>query len=171
MSWHLRRFVLLCAWILLLTSCAAAIAADEEAERAYDQWRAQWPQRDLSPRPQDGANLALTIRKLENRTSTDEPFLIWAIGSSYTNMLGMGEIPKQLIRRTYPNAPKIVYKKQVGASVPFQYLLGWARHIVIPAQPDLVLIYTIGKPEDLDTLLSELRRGCTADIIVPSMES
>jgi len=160
--------------VLAGVTCAAEPSAEpetsrEETARAYDGWRAQWPKRDLAPRPSDGVNLALTVRKLERGLSPDRPFLIWAIGSSYTNMLGRGEIPIEIIRRRFPNAPDIVYRKHVGASVQFQYLQGWARHIVIPDQPDLVLIYTIGKPEDLDQLLAELRRGSTADIIVPSI--
>ena len=57
----------------------------------------------------------------------------------------------------------------VGNSCPWQYLLGWARHLVIPDQPDLVLIYTIGNPLDLEKLIVELRSHTTADIIVPSI--
>jgi hypothetical protein len=144
-------------------------ATEAEMAKAYAGWRAQYPTRDLAPRPTDGANLALTVRKLERGLSPDRPFLIWAIGSSYTNMLGMGEVIIETIQQRFPNAPDIVYKKHVGASVPFKYLRGWARHIVIPEHPDLVLIYTIGKPEELGKCLAELRRGCTADIIVPSI--
>lgn len=144
-------------------------ATAKEMAMAYDGWRAQWPQRDLAPRPYDGRYLALTLRKLEQGLSPQRPFLIWAIGSSYTNMLGMGEIPIEIIKRRFPNAPPIVYKKHVGASVPFRYLRGWASHIVVPEQPDLVLIYTIGQPHELGNLLAELRRGCTADIIVPTI--
>ena len=144
-------------------------ASREEMAMAYDGWRAQWPARDLAPRPTDGRNLALTVRKLEQGLDPDRPFRIWAIGSSYTNMLGLGEIPIAILRQRFPNAPDVVYKKHVGASVPFSYLLGWARHIVVPDQPDLVLVYTIGKPDDLDALLTELRAGCTADILVPTI--
>ena len=167
-----RQFFLMA--VLAGVTCGAEPSAEpdtrrEEMARAYDQWRARWPERDLAPRASDGVNLALTVHKLEQGLSPDRPFLIWAIGSSYTNMLGRGEIPIEIIRRRFPNAPDIVYKKHVGASVQFQYVQGWARHIVIPDQPDLVLIYTIGKPEDLDKLLTELRRGSTADIIVPSI--
>ena len=63
--------------------------------------------------------MALTVRKLQNGISPERPFLVWAIGSSYTNMLGMGEIPIEIIRRRFPDAPRIVYKKHVGASVTF----------------------------------------------------
>ena len=161
--------------LALITLCAPALCpaaeskSKEDTTQAYDNWRSEWPERDLSPRPGDGKNLALTIGKLENGISPQRPFLVWAIGSSYTNMLGLGEIPIEIIGRRFPKAPQIVYKKHVGASVTFHYIRGWARHVVIPQQPDLVLIYTIGKPEDLDTLLTELRRGTTADIIVPSI--
>ena len=118
--------------VLAGVTCAAKPSSEpnasrDEKTRAYDDWRAQWPKRDLAPRPLDGANLALTVRKLERGLSPDRPFLIWAIGSSYTNMLGMGEIPIEIIRRRFPNAPNIVYRKHVGAAVPFQYLQGWAR--------------------------------------------
>ena len=46
---------------------------------------------------------------------------------------------------------------------------GWARHLVVPDQPDLVLIYTLGDPADLEKLIVELRTQTTADIIVPSI--
>src|SRR5690606_15329117 len=88
---------------------------------------------------------------------------------SYTNMLGDGTELAALIRRQHPAAPEIVYRKMVGNSAPWQYIRGWARHLVIPDQPDLVLIYTIGDPADLEQLIAELRKGCTADIIVPSI--
>lgn len=119
--------------------------------------------------PGDGRHLALTLRKLEQGFSPERPFLIWAIGSSYTNMLGNGEMWQEQIPRLFPGAPRIEYKKMVGNSCPWQYLRGWARHLVIPDQPDLVITYTIGNPEDLEKLILELRRHTTADIIVPSI--
>ena len=39
------------------------------------------------PPPGAGQHLALTIKKLTGEIELDRPFLIWAIGSSYTNML------------------------------------------------------------------------------------
>ena len=36
-------------------------------------------------------------------------------------------------------------------------------------QPDLIFTYTLGTPEGLDALLTEIRRHTTADIIVPSI--
>jgi len=143
--------------------------------------RARWPRKpdkgkppgapeyEAAPRPSDGRDMALTVRKLRDGLDPDRPFLIWAIGSSYTNMLGNGDPLADLIRKRFPNAPKIVYKKMVGNSAPWQYSRGWARHLVIPDQPDLVLIYTIGKPKDLDRLIAEIRRASTADIVVPSI--
>ncbi len=121
------------------------------------------------PRPDDGANLALTVQKLQKGLLPPRPLLIWAIGSSYTNMLGDGKELATLIRQRFPQAPEIAYKKMVGNSAPFQYIRGWVHHLVLPDQPDVVLIYTIGKPADLEKLIIDLRRGCTADIIVPSI--
>ncbi len=120
-------------------------------------------------RPTDGQHLALTMQKLERGIDPPRPFLIWALGSSYCNMLGNGEAWKEEIPKRFPNAPPIEYRKLVGNSCPWQYLTGWARHLVIPDQPDLVLIYTIGNPDDLEKLIVELRRNTTADIIVPSI--
>ncbi|MBT3380416.1 MAG: SGNH/GDSL hydrolase family protein [Lentisphaerae bacterium] len=144
-------------------------ATEDEFSRAWGAWRASLPARDLGSRSTDGRNLALTIGKLTGGRALSRPFLIWAIGSSYTNMLGNGEALRQHIRRRFPNAPEIIYKKHVGSAVPWQYVRGWARHIVVPEQPDLVLIYTLGDPSDLNALLQELREGTTADIIVPSI--
>lgn len=119
-------------------------------------------------RPTDGQHLALSMGKLTHET-WEGPFVIWALGSSYTNMLGKGEFWKQEIPKRFPNAPPIVFRKMVGNSCPWQYLQGWARHLVVPDQPDLVIVYTIGKPADLDNLLAELRTQTTSDIIVPSI--
>lgn len=119
--------------------------------------------------PTDGQHLALTMQKLENGITPSRPFVIWALGSSYCNMLGNGEIWQQEIPKRFPNASPIEYHKMVGNSCPWQYLQGWARHLVVPDQPDLVLIYTIGNPVDLEKLIVELRTNTTADIIVPSI--
>ena len=119
--------------------------------------------------PTDGQHLALTVQKLTNGFDPPRPFLIWALGSSYTNMLGNGEAWKTEVPKLFPNAPPIQYQKMVGNSCPWQYVRGWARHLVVPDQPDLVLIYTLGDPVDLEKLIVELRSQTTADIIVPSI--
>ena len=54
-------------------------ATEDELSRAYRAWRSKYPTRDLSPRPTDGANLALTVQKLEGGLDPDRPFLIWAL--------------------------------------------------------------------------------------------
>ena len=115
----------------------------------------------------DGRHLALTMQKLQQ--GMERPFLIWAIGSSYTNMLGSGEFWQRELPKRFPKTKQVEYRKMVGNSCPWQYLRGWARHLVIPDQPDLVITYTIGNPADLEKLLIELRRHTTADIIVPSI--
>jgi hypothetical protein len=117
----------------------------------------------------DGQHLALTMHKLEHGLNPARPFLIWAIGSSYTNMLGSGEFWQEEIPKRFPNAPRIEYKKMVGNSCPWQYARGWLRHLVIPDQPDLVITYTLGDAADLEKLILEIRQQTTADIIVPSI--
>jgi hypothetical protein len=144
---------------------AAAIKADV----GFWRWRAKYPERDLSARPDDGRNLALSIRKLAHGFAPDRPFLIWGIGPSYLNFLGDGTDLACYLRQRFPNAPPILYKKHVGSSVPWRYVLGWARHVVVPEQPDLVLLYGIGLESDLEKIFQTLRRQTTADIIVASV--
>lgn len=127
------------------------------------------PEYQAAPRPADGAQMALTIQKLENGLDPQRPLLIWAIGSSFTNGLGNGDFLIDLIRQRFPNAPKIVYKKIAGNSTSYHFSHGWARHLVIPDQPDVVLLYNFGKTEDLERLIAELRRNTTADILVGSL--
>ncbi|NLF72033.1 MAG: SGNH/GDSL hydrolase family protein [Candidatus Anammoximicrobium sp.] len=121
------------------------------------------------PRPTDGANMALTVQKLERGFDPDRPLLIWAIGSSFTNGLGNGDLLIELIRQRFPHAPPMVYKRMAGNSTSYHFSHGWARHLVIPDQPDVVLIYNFGKTEDVDAMIAELRRHTTADILVGSL--
>ncbi len=120
-------------------------------------------------RPEDGRHLALNFEKLDADLDPPRPLLIWALGSSYTARLGMGEELIGLLQKRFGETKPILYRRMVGNSVPWQYLRGWARHLVIPDQPDVVIIYTVGRPDDLDKLLTELRENATADIIVPSI--
>lgn len=145
------------------------VTTEAEFSRGWAAWRTKYPERDLSQRPTDGACMPLAMRKLSRGFDPQKPFLIWAIGSSYTNMLGNGETPRQHILKRYPNAPEIVYKKHVGSAVPWQYVHGWAHTIVIPEQPDLIIIYTIRGIDYLDRMLADFRRHTTADIVVPSI--
>jgi hypothetical protein len=119
--------------------------------------------------PTDGQHLALTLKKLQHGFDPPRPFLIWALGSSYTNMLGNGEPWKQEISKLFPNAPEIRYEKMDGDSCPWQYLRGWTRHLAVPDQPDLVITYTNGNAADLEKLIIEIKSITTADIIVPSL--
>ena len=48
-------------------------------------------------------------------------------------------------------------------------MLGWVGHVALPDQPDLILIYTIGKADDFEKLIVSIRRQCTADIVVPTI--
>ena len=127
------------------------------------------PEYEAPPRPGDGANMALTVEKIEKGFDPPRPLLIWAIGSSFTNAQGNGDALIEMIRQRYPNAPKIVYKKMAGCSTSYHFLQGWARHLVVPDQPDVVLIYNFGRTEALEKVIVELRRHTTADIIVPTL--
>jgi len=53
--------------------------------------------------------------------------------------------------------------------VPWRYVLGWANHVVVPEQPDLVFLYGIGLENDLEKIFETLRRHTTADIVVASV--
>ena len=119
--------------------------------------------------PTDGANLALSIDKLTHGFDPPRPFVIWAIGSSFTEFLGSGDELISMIRERFPNAPPIVYKTMVGGSTPYSLLRGWARHLVIPDRPDVVLVYNFGSTAGMEKLLDELRENTTADIIVPTL--
>jgi len=127
------------------------------------------PEYVAPPRPTDGTNMALTVEKLTNGCDPPRPVVIWAIGSSFTEFLGNGDALIAAIRERFPNAPDIVYKRMIGGSTSYHFLRGWARHLVIPDQPDAVLIYNFGKTEDLEALIVELRQRTTADILVPTL--
>ena len=118
------------------------------------------------PRAGDGANTALTVEKLEKGLEPERPLLIWAIGSSFTNGLGDGSTLIELLKPRFPNMPRVVYKRFAGNSTPYHLTRGWARHIVIPEQPDVVILYNFGKVDDLEKLIVDLRQATTADIIV-----
>jgi len=117
----------------------------------------------------DGANMTLTVEKLKSGFDPPRSLVIWAIGSSFTNGLGNGERLKALIRERFPEAPEIVYRKQAGCSTSYHFCRGWAQHLVMPDQPDVVLLYNFGKAEELEKLIVELRRRTTADILVGTL--
>jgi hypothetical protein len=127
------------------------------------------PAYQAAPRPDDGAHLALTVEKLQPGFDPPRPLLIWAIGSSFTNGLGNGDLLAELIQQRFEHAPPIVYKRIAGNSTSYHFSRGWARHLVIPDQPDVVLLYNFGKTEDLEALIAELRDHTTADILVGSL--
>ena len=127
------------------------------------------PEYEAPPRPTDGANMALAVEKLQKGFDPPRPLLIWAIGSSFTNFLGGGDQLIEAIRRQWPDAPEIVYKKMVGNSTSYHFTRGWARHLVIPDQPDVVLIYNFGRTEELEKVIVDLRSSTTADIVVPTL--
>lgn len=72
---------------------------------------------DMSPRPGEGKDLAQSVAKLERRLGLpDKPFLIWAVGSSFTNGLGDGSDLRQLLYERFPNAPEIGTRSSAEAA-------------------------------------------------------
>ncbi len=114
-------------------------ATDEEMSAAYEAERAKYPEYDISPRSDDGKNLALSVAKWEGKGIPGKPFLIWAVGSSWTNFQGDGYPLIRAVKRRFPQSPPIVYKKHAGSGTPWDYARGWVRRFVVPDQPDLVL--------------------------------
>ncbi|MBT4822725.1 MAG: hypothetical protein HON70_43860, partial [Lentisphaerae bacterium] len=139
---------------LTLASAAVIGVTSGEAAAAPPQPPKGAPEYQAPPRPDDGANMASTVEKLENGFDPDRPFLIWAIGSSFTNSLGNGNELIGMIRQRFPNAPRIEYKKMAGCSTSYHFLRGWAQHLVVPDQPDVVLMYNYGRTEDLEQVIA-----------------
>ena len=145
-------------------------ATEAEMSAAYEADRQALPAYDATPRPEDGRHLALSVAKWEGRAGLPgKPFVIWAVGSSWTNFQGDGYPLIRAIRARFPHAPPIVYKKHAGSGTPWDYARGWVQQMVIPEQPDLVFTYTNGSPEGLDAMLTAIRRQTTADVIVASL--
>jgi hypothetical protein len=155
-----KKFAL--ALVVLLAAFAAAFAVQKKPPEVEVEI-------DMSPRPTDGKFLGSAIAKLQGHGQPGKPFLIWAIGSSYTNKLGDGSYVIEQLKKRFPNAPEIVYKKNVGSAVPYDYIRGWVRQFVVFDQPDLVLCYALGEPKYLDEMLTHLRTHTTADIVIPSL--
>jgi hypothetical protein len=145
-------------------------AGEAEMADAYVAERAQLPAYDTAPQPGDGSNLALSVAKWEGRAGIPgRPFVIWAIGSSWTEAQKDGYGLMQAIRKNFPNAPPIIYKEHDGAGTPWDFAACWVKQFVAAEQPDMIFTYTVGTPEGLDAMLTEIRRHTTADIIVPSV--
>lgn len=154
---------------LSLTGVKIREASETEFSKAYANWRSQYPERDLSYQKGFGLNLESFRRKLREPVVPDKPLLVMGIGSSYTNMLGNGERLVQWIREHYPDAPPVHYKKHVGSAVNYAFTRGWMRQHVLEQQPDLVILYSGGEPEDLEKLLADFRSHSSADVIVASL--
>lgn len=144
--------------------------SEDEYARAYQAERQKFPIYHSPVTQDDGKYLASTIAKLEGKSGIPgKPFLIWAVGSSYTNFLDDLEPMRQAIKQRFPDAPQIVYKKHVGSACPYDYARGWVHTQVLAEQPDLIFSYTEGNLADLEAMLKDIRQHSTADIIIPSL--
>jgi hypothetical protein len=150
--------------IKLRTVSATEMAAAYQAERA------NLPPYDVTPRPGDGKNLALSVEKWEGRAGIPgKPFVVWALGSSFTDWQGSGYELMEAIRQRFPKAPQIIYRKHGGPGTPWEYVHGWIKQFVAVEEPDLIFTYTSGTLEGLDAMLTEIRQHTTAEVIVPSL--
>ncbi|HET6250906.1 MAG TPA: hypothetical protein VFE47_24670 [Tepidisphaeraceae bacterium] len=156
--------------ILKRARAATALDARQLAERVKAD-RAKWPEYDITPRADDGRNLALSVAKWEGRAGIPgKPFRVWAVGASWTGGLAsMSYRLEDAIHQRFPQAPPIEFKSQTGSGCPWNYARGWISQFVLADQPDLILIYTHGDLHQLDLMLTDIRRHSTADIIVPSL--
>jgi len=75
------------------------------------------PEYQAPPRPADGAQMALTVQKLEKGFDPGRPLLVWAIGSSFTNGLGGGDLLAELVRQRFPQAHNLVPEDLLGDAV------------------------------------------------------
>ena len=129
------------------------IRSSTEAEmgRAYETERAHLPPYDTAPQPGDGANLALSVAKWEGRKGIPgKPFVIWAIGSSWTEARKDGYGMIYAIRKNFPQAPPIIYKEHDGGEHTVGLRVGWVKQFVAAEQPDLIFTHTVGTSEGLD---------------------
>ena len=144
-------------------------ATSQELAEAYAAQRRHYPEYDARPRGGDGRNLALSIAKWKGRGLPGKPFVIWAVGSSWTNSQGDGYPLLLAIHERFPQAPTLIYKKRAGSGTPWDFARGWLRQYILADNPDLILTYTNGDPDKLDDMLASIRARSTADIIVPSL--
>jgi hypothetical protein len=135
-----------------------------------DAERAKYPPYDITPRPDDGKNLALSVAKWEGRAGIPgEPFRVWIVGASWAGALaGQSHWLEKAIRERFPNTPPIAFKSHSGSGCPWNYARGWVSQFVLADSPDLILIYTHGDLPMLDVMLADIRRHSTADVIIPS---
>ena len=145
-------------------------ATEQEFSAAYAEWRKTMPDHLIKKTPDDGKYLATAIAKLEGKLGLPgRPFVIWGVGSSWTNGLDDLEPVRQAILSRFPEAPEIIYRKIVGSGSPYDYIRGWVHTKVLSDQPDLIISYTNGSVEALELMLKDIRNNSTADIIIPSL--
>lgn len=153
-----------------MTGFQLRTATESEFSAAYSEWRKTMPEHSIIESPDDGKYLAASIAKLEGKLGVPgKPFVVWGVGSSWTNGLEDMEPVRQAILSRFPDAPEIIIRKQVGSGSPYDYIRGWIHTMVLADQPDLIISYTNGSVEALEMMLKDIRQHSTADIIIPSL--
>jgi len=147
-------------------------ATDAEMSAAYKAERLNYPPYEVAPQPGYGKNLALSVAKWEGRAGIPgKPFVIWAMGSSFTDWQSGGEGYELMdaIRQRFPKAPPIIYRLKEGPGTPWEFVDAWIKQSVEFEEPDLIFTYTSGTLDGLDAMLTEIRRHTTADVIIPTL--
>lgn len=145
-------------------------ASEDEFSNAYKIERAKMPINQVLRTEEHGKYLSTSIAKLERKIGLpNKPFLIWGVGSSWTNSLDDLEPIRQAIRLQFPNSPEIIYRKRCGSGTPYDFARGWVHNEILSEQPDLIISYTNGNVTSLEKMLLDIRQHSTADIIIPSL--
>jgi hypothetical protein len=145
-------------------------ATPAEFSAAYQAERSHLPAYNPTPQPDDGKNLPLVIAKLEGKAGLPgKPFVVWALGSSFTAAQGNGFELMEYIKQHFPHASPVIYRFHGGPGTPWEYTYCWMRQFVDYEQPDLVFSYTSGTAEGLENFLHDIRSRTTAEIIIPTL--
>lgn len=116
-----------------------------------------------------GKFLALTIQKFEKGIDPPRPILVWALGNTALDSLDDGTSIRKALANRFPHCPPIELKKKTGVAATWEQVNSWITDHALSDHPDLLILYATGKPKSLDKLLTKIRSGSTADILVPSI--
>ena len=85
-----------------------------------------------------------------------------------------GKSLRNLLLPDFPHCPEIELLIKTQDDATWANSLDWSLETLAgegsdstPVNPDLIIVYATGKPDDLESLLTEIRQRSTADILVP----